>query len=210
MTLLDLTHTITEDMPVYPGTEPPRLSPANTIERDGFRETLLSLYSHTGTHMDAPAHILPGASTLDALNVDDFAGSGAVVDCSDLDPEERISPARLSGLDLARTDFVLFLTGHSRHWGSPRYFDPYPVPSRETAELLAASGVKGVGIDAISVDPLDAADLPNHRIFFTSGLVIVENLTGLEALLGKRFTFFALPLKFDNADGAPVRAVAQL
>ena len=54
MKIIDLTHTISEDMPVYPGTEPPVLKPANTYEKDGFRETLLSLYSHTGTHVDPP------------------------------------------------------------------------------------------------------------------------------------------------------------
>lgn len=59
MKAIDLTHIITEDMPVYPGTEPPKLTPANSYERDGFKETLLSLYTHTGTHIDPPAHISP-------------------------------------------------------------------------------------------------------------------------------------------------------
>mgnify|MGYP000488374211 FL=1 len=54
MTVIDLTHTIREDMPVYPGTEPPRLTTACTVSQCGYRETLLHMYSHTGTHMDAP------------------------------------------------------------------------------------------------------------------------------------------------------------
>ena len=69
MRVIDLTHTICEDMPVYPGTEPPKLQTANTIERDGFRETLLTMYSHTGTHMDAPAHLYAGRITLDAFHL---------------------------------------------------------------------------------------------------------------------------------------------
>lgn len=67
MHVMDLTQTIGETMPVYPGTEQPKLTQTNTIEKDGFKETLLRMYSHTGTHMDAPAHIFPGAPTLDAL-----------------------------------------------------------------------------------------------------------------------------------------------
>ena len=63
MKIIDLTHTISEDMPVYPGTEPPVLKPANTYEKDGFRETLLSLYSHTGTHVDPPAHLFADRAT---------------------------------------------------------------------------------------------------------------------------------------------------
>ena len=67
MTVIDLTHTIREDMPVYPGTEPPRLTTACTVSQCGYRETLLHMYSHTGTHMDAPAHMMDGAPTLDSF-----------------------------------------------------------------------------------------------------------------------------------------------
>ena len=54
MRVIDLTHTITRDMPVYPGTDTPRLTPAGTYEDDGFKETRLQMSSHTGTHMDSP------------------------------------------------------------------------------------------------------------------------------------------------------------
>ena len=65
MKVIDLTHVIAADMPVYPGTEPPRLESANTYEANGFKETLLTMSSHTGTHMDPPAHLFPGRTTLD-------------------------------------------------------------------------------------------------------------------------------------------------
>lgn len=99
MRVLDFTHRIEPDMPVYPGTEPPRLSPANTYEKDGFRETLLSLYSHTGTHMDAPAHLFAHQPTLDALPAAQFVGPALVVDCSDAAAGavltmERLAPVR--------------------------------------------------------------------------------------------------------------------
>ena len=60
MKVIDLTHTIRENMPVYPGTEPPKLSPTSSYESDGFKETLMQMYTHTGTHMDPPAHIFRG------------------------------------------------------------------------------------------------------------------------------------------------------
>lgn len=65
MKVIDLTHTITEHMPVYPGTEPPKFRPANTYEKDGFKETKISMFSHTGTHADPPAHLFPDRTTLD-------------------------------------------------------------------------------------------------------------------------------------------------
>lgn len=65
MKIIDLTHTIKEDMPVYPGTDAPKFRPANSYEKDGFKETLLTMFTHTGTHMDPPAHLFAGRTTLD-------------------------------------------------------------------------------------------------------------------------------------------------
>ena len=81
MTVHELTHTIRNDMPVYPGTEQPRLTTACTIDQCGYRETLLHMFSHTGTHMDAPAHMLPSGRTLDDFPAETFAGRGFVLDC---------------------------------------------------------------------------------------------------------------------------------
>ena len=81
MSVLDLTHTISGEMPVYPGTEKPVLTTACTIETAGYRETLLHMYSHTGTHMDAPAHMIARGRTLDSYGVEKFVGPGFVLDC---------------------------------------------------------------------------------------------------------------------------------
>lgn len=80
MRVYDLTHTISEDILVWPGTEQPRLSEGSAFERDGFRETRLELFSHVGTHMDAPAHMLAGAPWLDELPASAFCGEAWVLD----------------------------------------------------------------------------------------------------------------------------------
>ena len=98
MRIADFTHIIEPSMPVYPGTEPPHLKAANTYERDGFRETLLELYSHTGTHMDAPAHIFPDRPTLDQLPAEQFVGRALVVDCSDAKAGEILGMDRLEAV----------------------------------------------------------------------------------------------------------------
>ena len=79
--ILDLTHCISPEMPVYPGTEQPVLTTACTIREAGYRETILHMYSHTGTHMDAPAHMIEGGRTLDAFPAETFVGPGFVLDC---------------------------------------------------------------------------------------------------------------------------------
>ena len=112
MRCMDLTHLISREMPVYPGTEPPRLQPANTYERDGFQETLLTMYSHTGTHMDPPAHLFAGRTTLDQFPVEQFIGRALVIHCPELREGERVP---FSAVERVRpladqAEFLLFHT----------------------------------------------------------------------------------------------------
>ncbi len=205
MKVYDLTHTIKNDMPVYPGTEQPKLTTACTIEAAGYRETLLHMFSHTGTHMDAPAHMLLDGAALDSYGADKFAGTAVVVDCRG---HESISLPLLQGYDLNGVDFVLFCTGWDKKWGSPDYYAGFPCLTADAAAYLAALPLKGVGEDSISLDPCDSVDFPNHITLLGADFVNTENLTGLDALIGRRFTFVTLPLKFENSDGCSCRAIA--
>jgi kynurenine formamidase len=211
MKVIDLTHTISENMPVYPGTEGPKLRIANTYEKDGFKETLLTMYSHTGTHMDAPAHLFPQRTTLDAFPAVQFVGKALVIDCSDLQEGQRIT---MDYIDRARekadqANFLLFRTGWDRYWGTDSYFGNYPYITDEVADYLIKSEKKGVGLDVIGIDPISDTALTIHRkLFYESEIVVIENLTRLEEAGNELFTFCALPLKYSGADGAPVRAIA--
>lgn len=213
MKLIDLTHTISETMPVYPGTEEPSLSPASTYEKDGYRETLLHMYSHTGTHMDAPNHLFKERTTLDRLPAEQFAGSALVINCADLNEGGRIGMERIEAVrDKAdRAEFLLFRTGWDAKWGTDAYFGDYPYISDDVADYLIKGKKKGVGLDVIGLDPIADENLTLHRkLFSAADIVVIENLKGLERCGEELFSFFALPLKYENADGAPVRAVAVL
>lgn len=205
MKVYDLTHTIKNDMPVYPGTEQPRLTTACTIETAGYRETLLHMFSHTGTHMDAPAHMLLDGAPLDSYGADRFTGTAVVIDCRG---EANISLPLLQRYDLTGVDFVLFCTGWDKKWGTPAYYEGFPCLTPDAAAYLAALPLKGVGEDTISLDPCDSADFPNHITLMKADFVNTENLTGLDALMGRRFTFVTLPLKFEDSDGCSCRAIA--
>ena len=212
MTWHDLTHLITSAMPVYPGTEPPELLEATTLEKEGFRETQLRLFSHTGTHMDAPSHMIAGAPSLDSMAIGAFAGAAVKVDLSSFPPGRAVPRSFLEeALEGAFTpDFVLLHTGWDRFWGTEEYFSPFPTLTPDGAAYLATRALKGVGVDAISVDPMESVAFPVHRALLSRGLVIVENLRGLGELPLRGFTFLALPLHYADADGAPVRAAALL
>ena len=210
--IIDLTYTIEEDMPVYPGTARPEFLPAGMYETDGFRETRLSMCSHNGTHMDAPAHIFADGRTLDELSVQQFIGSALVIDCRDAESDSEISMDRINRVrDMAeQAEYLLFLTGWSRFWTKASYFEGYPVIGEQVCRYIIESGKKGIGLDTVSVDPVSDSYLTRHRMLLRNEIVIVENLKNLELLGENLFTFAAFPMKFQNSDGAPVRAVGIL
>lgn len=209
MKTIDLTHPMSPGMPVYPGTEPPVFETPCTIENSGFAEKKMTLYSHTGTHMDAPAHIVGGGKTLDRLPVSHFVGPGTLADLRNLGkPVIGIEDLKPYEANIERSEFLLLHTGWDRLWGKDAYFRGYPVLSVQAAEWIARFGLKGVGVDMISVDEVGTSDFPIHKIFLGRDMVIVENLTNLAALPHGDFIFSCFPLKIEEADGSPVRAVA--
>jgi len=196
-------------MPVYPDTEPPSIAVTCTIDQNGFVERKITLYSHTGTHIDAPAHIISGARTLDRIPVNHFVGKAFVLDVRsveglkinvfDLKPHEHL---------IERNEFLLLHTGRDDLWGEPGYFDGYPVLTDDAAEWLGRFELKGLGVDAISLDPPDSRVFPVHRCLLERGMVLIENLTNLQELPATGFMFACLPLNLEGGDGSPVRAVA--
>lgn len=206
---IDLSHTISPGMPVYPGTEPPVISQPCTIDKDGFNERRLTLFSHTGTHLDSPVHILTHGAPLDRLPLEQFCGPAVVLDVTGLQGLD-ITPEVIENLGENQIDFVIFYTGWYDKWGKPGYFNGFPVLSPETARQLAGRGIKGVGIDTISVDPVHSTGYNIHKILLSRGILVIENLTNLKTLVDKEFTLYCFPLKIEAADGSPVRAVAVL
>ncbi len=213
MKIIDLTHTIAPDMPVYPGTERPRFDAANTYEKDGFKETRLSMFSHTGTHMDPPAHLFAGRTTLDQFDISQFVGRAAVIDCRELPAGGRITMAHVNKNreNADRAEFLLMNTGWDRYWGREEYFGDYPCIDDEVADYILKTCKKGIGLDVIGLDPIADENLTLHKkLLREQEIVIIENLTNLHQLGEGLFTFCALPLKYENADGSPIRAIAIL
>jgi Predicted metal-dependent hydrolase len=213
MRVIDLTHTITENMPVYPGTNGPKFEAANTYEKNGFKETILTMYSHTGTHMDPPAHLFANRTALDSFPVEHFIGRALVIDCSGLQPGQRIDIGFIERVKdkAAQAEFILLHTGWDKYWGSSLYFGEYPYITEEVAEYLIRSRKKGIGLDVIGLDPIADENLTIHKkLFAETDIVVIENLTGLGEIGNELFTLCALPLKYENSDGAPTRAIAIL
>lgn len=196
-------------MPVYPGTPNINISRFGHIETDGFRELNIGITTHTGTHIDAPAHVLKNGKSLDMYNTDRFIGKGIVL------PHNSELPLSIETIKKKITkdiniSFVLINTQHDKHWGSNKYFQESPFPCLDVIEYLAQLPIKAIGIDSLSIDSLSHQTLPNHHCLLKSDILIIENLTNLHHLIDKEFQLFCFPLNIEKSDGSPVRAVAEI
>jgi len=208
--IIDLSHTLASDISVYPGSDHPVLKNTASLQQEGYREKELLLSTHHGTHIDCPVHILSEGLHTGNAPLTLFYGKGFVLDCRAFSPDEKIPAAAIRSLEpeLSGTDFLLLLTGMDRYWKTKEYGGRYPVPGHEAADYLTRFHLKGIGIDALSIDPVADTELAVHKIFLSRNILIIENLTGLEKLLNKEFLFCCFPLKIEEGDGSPVRACA--
>ena len=216
--LIDLSHPIASGMPVWPGDPVVCLRSAADLATTGYNLLALELGSQTGTHVDAPYHVGEDLPRLHEIPLDRFVGPAVVADLREVPAGAPIEPLNLEPIRprLAPGVVLLLCTGWSRHWGQAEYADhPWLGPS--AARLIVAAGVRTVGIDAPSVDassPQPGTDpLLTHRLLAARHVVIAENLTNLAALLAPSVgaaQVWLMPLGLRDADGAPVRAVAQV
>lgn len=207
--IIDLTHTLKNNITVYPNTLEPVFEQGNTIEQDGFAEINMTMCTHTGTHIDAPAHIIPNTKSLDEFGVEKFIGLATVIDCSQI---ERIDVDFLEEKKntIKAVEFLLFYTGWQHKWNSENYFDEFPTLTIEAAKWLTQFDLKALGFDAISVDKMTDPNLPNHKILLKEEILIIENMTNLDQLISKTFELNCIPLKIQHSDGSPIRAFARL
>lgn len=192
---------VNEDTPVYPGDPKPVIKPMGVFEKDGFNDHMIAIGTHTGTHIDAPFHMIADGKTLDQIPIDKFTGRGRYINV-----ENRFDLEVIKQTDIREGDIVLFHTGIINRYHDPDYYENYPEIPEEVANYLVEKKVKMVGMDMSGPDhsPHDI-----HKILLNGGVLIIENLTNLDKLAGKDFMVYALPIKLD-LDGAPARVIAQL
>lgn len=211
MRIIDLSHSITDGMPVYPGTPKVNISSLATVAIEGFAVRDLHLSSHIGTHMDAPAHMLAEGKTLDQFHLSKFTGSACIIPFTHDDIDGMNLTEYLSQFedDIKDCDFVILQTNWSTKWGAKEYFSDFPALDQESAKYLASFYLSGIGIDSISIDVHDSEDYKVHHILLNKEIVIIENLCNLENVNKQNIKFSAFPLAIKDADGSPVRAMAE-
>ena len=204
--IIDLTLTL------KPGMRGVSFEPARTLENDGWNATTLSLYSHCGTHMDAPIHFGVGRQTIDQLDVSRLIGPAWVVDVRPIEPRASIGVEPMSGIadKIEPGDSVLICTGWSGYCDEDRYRNELPRVSADLARWCVEMGVRMLGVEPPSVADVNRIEelTAVHKILFEGNVIVVEGLANLESLTKSKVTFIVLPLKIAGGDGAPARAIA--
>jgi arylformamidase len=190
-------------MPAFPGDPALEVRAVHRLA-DGDRCELarLALGNHTGTHVDAPAHVVAGGARLGAVGLDRLIGDAVV---ADLRRSRVIDADALSSVRVEAGEILLCRTDQ---WlsGNAGAGSDAPHLTEDAAALLVARGIAAVGIDGLSIDRQDAPDLPVHRRLLGAGVLVIEGLD-LRAAAPGRYTLVCLPLSFPELDGAPARAV---
>ena len=207
--IVDLSHALTANTPVYPGDPVPNFTVATTIENEGYNLFNVILGSQTGSHVDAPYHFSNQGATVDKMDLSYFMGNGLIIDVSYKKSKEEITLKEIIEYEkqIGEADIVLFKTNWYKKAGTDEFYD-HPFLSKEGGEYLLSKGIKTAGIDAINLDHTGGKDFPIHDMYSAAGGIIAENLANLDLVdFDSPFIIF-LPLKLIGCDGSPVRAVA--
>ena len=212
MKIIDLTLTVSDKIPTFPGSPQPSFIPWENVKEDGYNLELLFLSTHTGTHVDAPYHFLEKGAKIHEISLKKLV-SEAVLIKSKKKGGELITKIDIQKFEkkhgkIASFSSVIFYTGWQRNLQKKYYFTKNPGLSVSAAKYLASKKINLVGVDSPSIDLGKDSKFSVHQIFAKKGILIVENLANLKKIKSSKFHLVVLPLKLKNATGSPVRAIA--
>ena len=212
MKIIDLTLTVSEKIPTFPGSPKPNFIEWETIAKDGYNLELLFLSSHTGTHIDAPFHfvkngkkiheILPERLVNEAIMIKVRKKANQAISKSDIQKFEQ----KNGKIDNGST--IVFQTGWQKNLSKEFYFTRNPGLSASAAKYLVSKKINLVGIDSPSIDLGRDSKFSVHHILAKNNILIVENLANLNKINSTNFHLITTTLKLKNATGSPIRAFA--
>ncbi|WP_235283380.1 MULTISPECIES: cyclase family protein [unclassified Methanosarcina] len=196
----DVSQLITEGMVVYPGNPKPLIERYASVPKDRVNESILTLGSHIGTHVDSRLHVRDGKEGVASLPLESFYGKCRVFDLVHV--EEEIHRQDLEGFQIGPGDIVLLKTRNST-LGYVKFRENYVHLKMDAAEYLVNAGVKTLGFDYLRVKKLEGDDEVHELLINNMTLFEGLNLAGVHE---GEYTFLGLPLLID-ADGAPARVI---
>ncbi|WP_026580859.1 arylformamidase [Bacillus sp. J33] len=199
---IDISQPLSSEIAHWPGDTPFSYETAFTKEQTGSVNIgRITTSLHTGTHVDAPFHFNDEGEKISELDIELYIGPARVIDVSAFD---RVDAEILGGFDLEGVERVLLKTAVPNN---PEVFpERISELTADMAEYLGSKGVRLLGVDVPSVDPLDSKDMETHHALYRNGIHILENIM-LDEIEEGDYELIALPLPIKEADGSPVRAV---
>ncbi|UXX79085.1 cyclase family protein [Reichenbachiella carrageenanivorans] len=202
----DLTHTLSDKIAGFSEKS------ACTMSVEGWNAKTLTIYSHAGTHMDAPFHFEVNEITIDQIRPDQLMGRAWVLDVPVTKPSQLIhlEDVEKQVVSVEIGDSLLFRTNWSSNYEQANYKTELPRLSKELSEWCVEKQIKMIG-----VEPLSVADVGNlaevteiHQLLLGGGITIIEGVAGLDKIIAPVVYLIALPLKIGHGDGAPARVIA--
>jgi arylformamidase len=202
--IIDISLPITPEMPIWPGDPRPELEPVTTLEIEGVQVSRIVLGTHTGTHLDAPRHFIPGGRTIDLLDLGALVGRCRVIEV--VSAEGHLARADLQRFALQPGDRLLLKTRNSCQPAVQTFTPDFVALEPSAADYLCEQRIRLVGIDGPSVDAWDVSDFLCHKRLLGADVLVVENLVLRDVVPGI-YGLIAVPLNLTGADGCPIRAL---
>ena len=208
--LYDLSVSLKTYMPIWPTNPLINIMPLATAAKDGYNVESYYSATHSGTHIDAPYHMLEKGVTVDELPLSQLVGDGYVIRPEIKGSEITLDKIKRVWKDEYDNKMVLINTGWDKKRGFNREFQfNFPGLSSDTVDFFIKHHPPVIGIDTLGIEPYDHSDFTVHKSLLPHGIVFIEDLTGLDQLEeGKKYLIVALPLKIYHASGAMARVVA--
>ncbi|WP_316506822.1 cyclase family protein [Nitrosopumilus sp.] len=212
MNPIDLTLTLSESIPNFPGSPKPQFLSWSDLKEDGYNLELLFLSSHTGTHLDAPYHFVKKGLKIDQIPLKRLIGKGIMIKLQKnkdtaISKQDIIEFEKRNG-KINEHSSIFFFSGWQKNLQKSNYFTENPGLNLSAAKYLVSKKTNLVGIDSPSIDLGKNKSFSVHHVLSKNNILIVENLANLNRISSKEFNFTILPLKLKNATGSPVRALA--
>ena len=210
MKVIDLTLTVSEKIPTFPGSPKPHFIEWETIPKNGYNLELLFLSTHTGTHIDAPFHFVKNGKKIHEIAPERLVNEAVLIRIGK-NSNRSISKTDIQNFEqkngkIENGSTVIFYTGWQKNLNKEFYFTENPGLSVSAAKYLVSKKINMVGIDSPSIDLGTDSKFSVHHVLAKNNILIVENLANLNKIKSNNFHLITSPLKLKNATGSPIRA----